>query len=514
MIFQGWNHAPPQGQYMSHSPRLWSIPSETVNEEEPMESGSPQRLIDSMECDSYESPPRYELGVTPQNKFLSVSSPGRKRCSLPANFVVRNRTAEYEEKLALTGNSMNHSAYVQDTNRKDMNDNNELMIMAREENGQVSDTISEKSVAKSASRLVGRCLTRRPENRKQVHSAVLNDPSYSTNKSKQIRKSETKIQNAEADEKLHFWQKAKQYVYKILQLCMLVNVIILAMIGLRVASSTSCADNGGFNITELKNSLKSQVFGQHIAIEVLPSIIQNHLEKEDRNTLVLSFHGWTGIGKNHISGIISDHIRTKTVQKLIVPLHFPHEKYEKIHSQQLVDWVLGNVSGCALNLVIVDEVDKAQWNILPALETMITKLHDLGLNNTKVIVFLLSNTGGSIINKYLLEHMSHGQHRETVTQNDLVELLLNPKQFSRSWHYVLHNEGLLDGIIPFLPLEKLHVKQCIKQTLSEHEHVFSGDRNDLISKVAEELTYFPQGMPVFSTTGCRKVPTKLDLAIQ
>uniref|UniRef100_A0A183SW72 DUF676 domain-containing protein n=1 Tax=Schistocephalus solidus TaxID=70667 RepID=A0A183SW72_SCHSO len=75
--------------------------------------------------------------------------------------------------------------------------------------------------------------------------------------------------------------------------------------------------------------LKTRLHGQHIAEERL----YNHAHMDDRNprkALVLSLHGFTGVGKNFASSIIVSNILRKGEKSRFYhfydsTIHFPHE---------------------------------------------------------------------------------------------------------------------------------------------------------------------------------------------
>lgn len=57
---------------------------------------------------------------------------------------------------------------------------------------------------------------------------------------------------------------------------------------------------------DLKFLLKSRIFGQHIATDVVLNAINSHLKKPNpRKPLVMSFHGANGVGKSYVSKMIA-----------------------------------------------------------------------------------------------------------------------------------------------------------------------------------------------------------------
>ena len=68
--------------------------------------------------------------------------------------------------------------------------------------------------------------------------------------------------------------------------------------------------------------------------------------------------------------------------------------------------------------------------------------------------------------------------------------------------------SLIDVYVPFLPLERRHIKLCVEKEgrdrglrLTEAE----------LTEIAAGLTYWPAEPGLFSTTGCKRVANRLDL---
>ena len=67
---------------------------------------------------------------------------------------------------------------------------------------------------------------------------------------------------------------------------------------------------------------------------------------------------------------------------------------------------------------------------------------------------------------------------------------------------------LIDTYIPFLPLEKLHVKKCIEAEFQKYkfEDVEAIRLLNDIDVVADQLIYEPRGIEKFASSGCKRVP--------
>lgn len=228
-------------------------------------------------------------------------------------------------------------------------------------------------------------------------------------------------------------------------------------------------------------------------------------------SVVFSLHGWTGIGKNYMSTIISDLIPTSHVTKLIIPLHFPHSgpEYSDLYRNNFAKWILTNISSCAVNLFIIDEMDKASEPLILGLKNAIGVIKNKQWNNTKIVILLLSNTAGNSINKAVFDHLNNGYDRSDLNQQMMQVAILNDPL--ATWHVDLHKGGFIDELVPFLPLQYEHVVKCIKSYLKSRGESLSQKK---ITEIAKEFDYFPHGNPIFSKTGCKRVTSKTDLYLE
>ena len=156
--------------------------------------------------------------------------------------------------------------------------------------------------------------------------------------------------------------------------------------------------------------------------------------------------------------------------------------------------------------------------------------HIDGVDYRKNIFLFLSNTGGKEITQTALGNWNKGNDREKITVRDLEQhstllcsvwiLLLTDYlsvsagafneegglQYSR-----MIEKNLVDVFVPFLPLERRHVKICIRNEFNKRNIIFT---EEMVDKVAEELIYWPSELKLFSTSGCKRVAQKVDLIIE
>ena len=72
-------------------------------------------------------------------------------------------------------------------------------------------------------------------------------------------------------------------------------------------------------------------------------------------------------------------------------------------------------------------------------------------------------------------------------------------------------KNLVDVFVPFLPLERKHVKICVRNEFEKRSVEFS---EEMVEKVADELSYWPAELKLFSTSGCKRVAQKVDLMLE
>ena len=70
---------------------------------------------------------------------------------------------------------------------------------------------------------------------------------------------------------------------------------------------------------------------------------------------------------------------------------------------------------------------------------------------------------------------------------------------------------LVDVFVPFLPLERKHVKICVRNEMNKRGIEAT---EDMIDNVADQLEYWPPQIKLFSTSGCKRIAQKVDLLIE
>ncbi|KAM5146737.1 torsin-1A-like [Mantella aurantiaca] len=291
---------------------------------------------------------------------------------------------------------------------------------------------------------------------------------------------------------------------------------IITYYGVQWYSPDQCQLEGVINVTALQRDFEDRIFGQHLAKRVVLKAVPGFLHnKNPKKPLALSFHGWTGTGKNYVSQILVRHIyptgqKSKHVHQFISTLHFPHANLIDLYKDQLQSWIRGNVSSCERSIFIFDEVDKMQPGLIDAINPFLDFNDQIGgVSYRKAIFIFLSNAGGEYISQLALDFWKTGKKREDIKLND-VEHHLSLKAFNSGdggmWHANLIAKNLIDFFVPFLPMEFEHVKMCVRAELRERGYLVD---EELVSTVAKEMTYYPKEERIYSVKGCKTVSAKL-----
>ncbi|XP_077013244.1 torsin-3A isoform X2 [Tamandua tetradactyla] len=192
-----------------------------------------------------------------------------------------------------------------------------------------------------------------------------------------------------------------------------------------------CCDSGDCrisnNFTGLESDLRVRLHGQHVARELVLRAVRDHVEtpRPDK-ALALSFHGWSGTGKNFVAQMLAenlyrDGLRSDCVKAFVAMLHFPHPKYVELYKEQLTGQIREIQQRCPQTLFIFDEAEKLHPELLEALGPYLGRQdpQSYKAEPSRTIFLFLSNLGGNIINEVVLNLLKAGQSREEITMEQL-----------------------------------------------------------------------------------------------
>jgi len=232
------------------------------------------------------------------------------------------------------------------------------------------------------------------------------------------------------------------------------------------------------------------------------------------------FSGWTGTGKTYVAHLIAKNLykeglKSRFVKYISSSFHFPvsiqgdHEI--DIQRTKLRDMIREVITRCERSLIILDELDKLPAGVVDVLQPMFDYVESVdGVQYSKAIFIFLSNTGATTLNKLSYKMFQEGKERDDLKSKDIEEVLINESYDEAGGlrHSSLLKRYSIGVFVPFLPLERKHIKLCIRDKIKE---LYNEEQNTaaVIEDIAEEMTYFPDEIQMYSKSGCKRVSEKV-----
>ncbi|XP_047123964.1 torsin-1A isoform X1 [Hydra vulgaris] len=270
------------------------------------------------------------------------------------------------------------------------------------------------------------------------------------------------------------------------------------------------------DLSGLEKELNEKVFGQHLANKLISKAVKSHIKNKDpKSPLVMSFHGWTGTGKTFVSQIVANSlfkkgINSKFYQFKVATILFKNKNNSNEYKDELIELIQKNSEQCHRMLFVFDE-----FHFMPeGLSDVMTPFLDYhaavdGRDYRKNIFIFLSNVAGDMINNYIVRQYVNNRSRESIVSKDLEKhiaiIALNSQGGFKDSNII--KRALINVYVPFLPLERKHVKQCAEADIKKKNYSFA---NSTLEAIADELHYFPDETSWFSATGCKTVAGKVD----
>ncbi|KIH65147.1 Torsin [Ancylostoma duodenale] len=258
-----------------------------------------------------------------------------------------------------------------------------------------------------------------------------------------------------------------------------------------------CCDKPYVNprFDKLHSDLHELVYGQHLVLDTVENAIRAHWTNErPKKPLAMSFHGFTGSGKNYVAEIIANNtfkngMRSNFVHHIVATADYPDKN--KINEYKLRERILNGVGKCNRAMFIFDEADKLPEQLLG------------------------NNRGGSLIANLALSHHQAGSPREDLTLNNFERMLMQAAYNEPGGLKLceLISSHLIDHFVPFLPLERRHIYSCTVFYLKSQGREDLAKDDELVQRIVDSLQYFPKGKEVFSSSGCKRIAAKADLEI-
>ena len=295
-------------------------------------------------------------------------------------------------------------------------------------------------------------------------------------------------------------------------LCMMTSCVLLMAFAFFLWKTYRCESDRQlvYDIEGLRKSLKENLFGQNLARTEILEAMTRFVGPDGPAVSVLALTGWLGGGKTFTSSLIREHFPLpENLHTFSVPLHFA-ENTDNFHF--LADLTQHIGRSCGHSLVVFDDVDSASSAAVERIERFIVSLkHTLpSPRGNGTLVVLTSNKGGEAINKYVFDLMrEQAASRDRLTSETLLRVMEEegievPAVRSSMRH------GIPARIVPYLPLTRDHVKQCVRREISRQGFtVHEQDVNDVL----REVRFFSDDFPVLAASGCKQISGKVDVLL-
>ena len=275
-------------------------------------------------------------------------------------------------------------------------------------------------------------------------------------------------------------------------------------------------------------TLDRKLFGQHLALDIISKTIQQHAFNDNpEKPLVLSFHGSIGTGKKYVSDIIINHLyylgwKSKFVVRKISSYDYPDEDDIDRYENQIKSMIENQIRICERSLFVFHELESMPEGLIDVLKPYLKNIPEIHrVNYGKNIFIFLSNVGAKEIITETYRHLKSGKMREEITnhqmKNVLQKAILNEPGGLKDT--ILISAGLIDFFVPFLPLEKKHIKQCVEDSIKKHQEKKPKEKrkpvpDNLKEVIANDVSYIREFDHMFAETGCKRVLIKTAMRIQ
>uniref|UniRef100_A0AC34GAC3 AAA+ ATPase domain-containing protein n=1 Tax=Panagrolaimus sp. ES5 TaxID=591445 RepID=A0AC34GAC3_9BILA len=248
--------------------------------------------------------------------------------------------------------------------------------------------------------------------------------------------------------------------------------------------------------------------------------IQQHLESQNPNkALALAFLGGTGRGKTFLTTLIAKTLYKNGEKSLYYHKFIGVDRLSDDEAEardfSAISWIKGNLTECAYNVFVFDEMDKFPRVVIDSLLEFIDfDAKTYGKENSRKSIFIfLSNSATRIIDGEIYKHIYESQKsRESIRYENLKQSLREAAfndglKFSGLRHSEIVRKSLINYYIPFLPLQKAHILQCVNAYIKKYNEN-SLHKIDLKlsvqekNRIVDEMEYSPEENPLFSKLGC------------
>lgn len=275
--------------------------------------------------------------------------------------------------------------------------------------------------------------------------------------------------------------------------------------------------------TTLKQYLEEHLIGQDIAVTELSSFFDNFLNSRGlANPVMISFHGGVGVGKSFTNQLIGNYYfsdMSSCISTFSVPLHhsWPLDQIRN----ELTDWLTVKETSCPFQFHILNDLGSdTPCSVFSLIEESLSEFLSKSSKHKHVII-AETDVAHLRIKQIALEYLE-------TSKLEILNIDHFADPIKRSWEAIdefqrqksgseynpkvgCHFTDLFKLVhvsIPFMPLERHHVKLCVYD-IAQRRHLQVSLNQ--VEWVADQVVYGPQSWPVFSSSGCKSVLEKLNI---
>ncbi|KYN00385.1 PREDICTED: torsin-like protein [Cyphomyrmex costatus] len=264
----------------------------------------------------------------------------------------------------------------------------------------------------------------------------------------------------------------------------------------------------------------ANLYGQQIAHVTIINAFRCHLENQNPSkALVMSFHGTPGTGKNYVAQMIAKTFYKKGVESNYFYFFngrndFPLQQKVDEYKDDLYKIILNALQKCERSMFVFDEVDKMPEDLLNVLVPFLDyKDYHKSIKSgftyqNKAVFIFLSNTGSTQIVQHLTNVWMAGKGREDTKLQDFEKLIVEGAFREKGgFHYSdTIQTSVIDHYVPFLPLEEIHVRKCLKKVFKDRDIT---PTEEMVEEVLSHVTFGPEPYNLYSMAGCKRIEQKV-----